>query len=470
MATHGGPGTAILIGDVRRYASCVHIVTRDHLDALASQLSQGVGLRIARIEVELDPFDFARTGAALVDRAVALATPGGDRRVGLGTAWHAATSGPQRFVELAAAIGGLGAGMDIVGDVDAADLTVFMGYSFLDEIVADGLWKDYAAAEAFLPRIGIERVDGATRLTVAIPAGDDPAPTLDLLASMKHPEWVRVVDSGDHHIESHPTVADWAGIVDAAVKSIAAEDLDKVVLARSVRVESSASVAILRVFRQLAMSYPECFDFAWKSHHSVFMGASPELLATVRGGRFRSNPLAGSAARGEGEDDDGAIGAALLASAKDQEEHRLVVDDMRSRLEGLVSGLVVPDGPVLKKMATVQHLSTVIEGDVAPGTGVLDIVDVVHPTPAVGGVPRREAVEYIAAHEPLDRGWYTGGIGWLTPSGDGEIAIGLRCGLVNGSTTTLFAGAGIVADSDPASEVLETRLKLRPLLDLVAST
>ena len=117
-----------------------------------------------------------------------------------------------------------------------------------------------------------------------------------------------------------------------------------------------------------------------------------------------------------------------------------------------------------------QHLSTEIEGGVAPGTGVLDAVAAVHPTPAVGGVPRGDAVDYIAANEPLDRGWYTGGIGWLTPQGDGEIAIGLRCGLINRTTTTLFAGAGIVADSEPGAEVRETRLKLRPLLELVAST
>lgn len=459
-----------LIPDGCRYASCVHIVAPDHLDALAAQLSHGRGLRVARVDVDLDPFDFARTGAALVDRAVALATPNGDRRVGLGTAWHASASGPKRFTDLGGAMGSVTDGMHAARDIDPDHLTVFTGYSFLDEVAADGLWRDYAAAEAFLPRIGIERIGGMSHLTVAVPPGDDPAPTLELLASMQRPEWVPVVDSGDHRIESHPTVAEWAGIVGEAVKAIVADELDKVVLARSVRVESSAAVAILRVFRQLALSYPECFDFAWKSRHSVFMGASPELLATVQGGRFRSNPLAGSAARGEGEDEDAAIGAGLLASAKDQEEHRLVVDDMRRRLTGLVSDLVVTDRPELKKMATVQHLSTVIEGDVAPGTGVLDIVDAVHPTPAVGGVPRRKAVEYIAGHEPLDRGWYTGGIGWLTPSGDGEIAIGLRCGLVNGSTTTLFAGAGIVAESEPRSEVLETRLKLRPLLDLVAST
>jgi isochorismate synthase EntC len=112
----------------------------------------------------------------------------------------------------------------------------------------------------------------------------------------------------------------------------------------------------------------------------------------------------------------------------------------------------------------------VITGTVAPGMGVMDAVAAVHPTPAVGGVPRDVAIDYIASHEELDRGWYTGGVGWVTPSGDGEVAIALRCGLINRATTTLFAGAGIVGDSDPAAEVLETRLKLRPLLDLTATT
>ena len=438
----------------------MHIVTADQVTRLADQLSESGDLRIARIDVEIDPFDFARTGAALVDRAVALATPSGDRRVGLGTAWHAEASGPARFAELTR----------LLGDLSDRDITLFVGYSFLDEIKPDGLWRDYAAAEAFLPRIGIERIAGASRLTVAIPPGEDPTPTLDLLASMRAPEWLPVVDFGDHAIESHPTVAEWAGLVESAVKAIDAAELDKVVLARSVQVDSSEPVAILRVFRQLAVSYPQCFNFAWKSHGSVFMGASPELLAAVDDGTFTSNPLAGSAARGEGESEDEAIGLALLNSAKDQEEHRLVVEDMGERLAPLVRDLSVPELPVLRKMATVQHLSTTISGTVEDGTGVLDVVDAVHPTPAVGGVPRADAVDYIAANESLDRGWYTGGVGWMSPAGDGEIAIGLRCGLVNGARTTLFAGAGIVADSVPGDEVLETRLKLRPLLELVAST
>jgi len=427
---------------------------------LAKQLPSEGGLRVASIEVDFDPFDFARTGAALVDRAVALSTPSGDRRVGLGSAWHASASGPDRFADLKRA----------TEELQDASVALFVGYSFLDQIQSDGMWADYDAAEVLLPRISIDRVAGEGTLTVAIPPSEDPGPTLELLASMRQPEWRAVEDSGDHTIESHPPVSDWAGFVDDAVRAIRSEEFEKVVLARSVTVTSSQPVAILRVFRQLVGRYPQCFNFAWKSGGCVFMGASPELLGHVDDRRFRSNPLAGSAPRGEGEDDDELIGQRLVESSKDQEEHRLVVDDMRTRLTGLVADLEVPEHPDLKKMATVQHLSTVIEGTVAEGTGVLDVAAAVHPTPAVGGVPRKESVDYIAANEALDRGWYTGGVGWLTPRGDGEVAIALRCGLINGATTTLFAGAGIVADSDPGAEVLETRLKLRPLLDLIAAT
>lgn len=451
---------ALQIGDRPGYAPHVHLVNSTQVDALARQLPLEGGLRTASIDVDFDPFDFARTGAALVDRAVALATPSGDRRVGLGTAWHAAASGRTRITDLKGAI----------EQLNDDDVTLFVGYSFLDEIQPDGLWADYDAAEAFLPRIAIERVKGIGKLTVAIPPSEDPQPTLKLLASMRQPEWRAVEDAGDHAIESHPPVSHWAGFVSAAVGAIRSEEFEKVVLARSVTVSSSQPVAILRVFRQLVARYPQCFNFAWKSGSSVFMGASPELLVEINDDQFRSNPLAGSASRGEGEDDDELIGRALMASAKDQEEHRLVVDDMAERLEGIVDDVDVPKQPSLKKMATVQHLSTVIEGAVGDGTGVLDVVASVHPTPAVGGVPRHEAVDYIAGNEALDRGWYTGGVGWLTPAGDGEVAIALRCGLINGATTTLFAGAGIVADSDPGSEVLETRLKLRPLLDLIATT
>lgn len=434
------------------------LVSPAEVAALRSGLTATDGFRIASVEVSFDPFDFARTGAVLVDRAVAFANPDGDQLVGLGTAWHATGSGPDRFRTVTAAMSAL-----------PSDLRVFVGYAFHDAESLAGMWDDFSPIDAFVPRIAISRTNGPAVLTVAVPEGEDAEPTLDLLASMRRPAAIPVLDPGDHSMESIPHVAAWAQSVDDAVKVIGAGELDKVVLSRSVRVESTEPVQILRVFRELARSYPQCYTFAWKSFDSVFMGASPELLVRLGDGRFVSNPLAGSARRGEGEEEDLALGRSLLGSAKDQVEHRFVVDDMRQRLDGLVDNIEIPGEPELKKMATVQHLSTRIEAD-ATGAEPLAIVEALHPTPAVGGVPREEAVAYIDGAEAFDRGWYTGGVGWITPGGDAEIAISLRCGLVEDATTHLFAGAGIVADSVPADEVSETRLKLRPLLDIVAAT
>jgi len=437
----------------------MRLLTANEISELNRQLNSQSGLRIASIDIDFDPFDFARTGATLVDRAVAYSMPNGDQLVGLGTAWRASASGPGRFVEI----------RERLASVEHPDLKAFVGFSFLSDGATSGIWDGYDAAEVFLPRITIEQFAGYSKLTVIIPAADSADPTMDLLASLRHPEWRPVVDLGDHSIESHPSVTEWADCVSEAVGAIRRGDFEKVVLSRSVVVRSSEPVAILRVFRALATSYPQCYSFAWKSGDAVFMGASPELLADVRGQQLHSNPLAGSAPRGEGRDEDKLVGQRLIDSSKDREEHALVVDDLVQRLTPLTVRLDVPDTPSLKRMATVQHLSTEIEGELAPGIGVLDVIEASHPTPAVGGVERHTAVRYIADHEVIDRGWYTGGVGWINGAGDGAICIGLRCGLIRGDTTHVFAGAGIVADSEPSAELVETRLKLRPLMDLLTA-
>jgi isochorismate synthase len=438
----------------------MHLATAEEVDALARQLTASGGLSVATIDVGFDPFDFARTGALLVDRAVALSTPTNERLAGLGTAWRATASGTDRFASL----------RDQLADLGHPELRAFVGFSFLPDGPTSKAWDGYEAGEVFIPRISIEGNGEGTRLTVAIPEGETPDATLGLLASMRNPTWIAVEDTGDHSIESHPHVTEYASSVATAIDAIRSGGLKKVVLARSVIVNSSEPVAILRVFRQLAQRYPQCYNFAWKSGDAVLMGASPELLAEVRGSSVRSNPLAGSIRRGEGDDEDRLLGESLLSSAKDREEHRLVVDDVVERLGTLTSDLNVSDGPVLKKMASVQHLSTEISGTLADGGGVMDVVDAVHPTPAVGGVARGEAIDFIRRTEQIDRGWYTGGVGWMNGAGDGAIAIGLRCGLVREGRTQLFAGAGIVADSRPDAELRETRLKLRPLLDVLATS
>jgi isochorismate synthase EntC len=187
------------------------------------------------------------------------------------------------------------------------------------------------------------------------------------------------------------------------------------------------------------------------------------------GREFQINPLAGSARRGKGEDD-AAVGRQLLASPKDRAEHAIVVDDLVARLSLLASSLDYPKQPSLRRMATVQHLSTEISGSLRTGVSTFDVLRSVHPTPAVGGTPRPDALTFIDKVEGIDRGWYSGGVGWVDTAGSAQIALALRCALVSGTESRLFAGNGIVADSDPAEELVETRLKLQPLINLLAAT
>ena len=222
--------------------------------------------------------------------------PNGDQLVGLGTAWSASASGPGRFSEIQEALASVG----------EPDLKAFVGFSFLSDGATSDIWDGYDPAEVFLPRITIEQFDGSSKLTVVIPGTDSADPTMDLLRSLRHPEWHAVVDLGDHSIESHPSVTEWADCVSEAVGAIDRGDFEKVVLSRSVVVRSSEPVAILRVFRALATAYPQCYSFAWKSGDAVFMGASPELLADVRGHQLHSNPprwlRASWRGRGRGQD------------------------------------------------------------------------------------------------------------------------------------------------------------------------
>jgi isochorismate synthase len=175
--------------------------------------------------------------------------------------------------------------------------------------------------------------------------------------------------------------------------------------------------------------------------------------------------LAGSFPRGATVGDDQALGAQLLASAKERHEHAVVVRNIRSVLADLCMRIEAPATPTLMKMRNVQHLFTPVTAQLRGNSSVLTLVERLHPTPAVGGWPREVALAFLREHEELDRGWYAAPIGWLDANGDGEFAVALRSALVDGTSATLFAGCGIVADSDPQSEYQETLLKLRPMLN-----
>ncbi|MEX2274925.1 MAG: isochorismate synthase [Actinomycetota bacterium] len=268
-------------------------------------------------------------------------------------------------------------------------------------------------------------------------------------------------------VDAVPEPAAYERAVAAASERIRSSELEKVVLARTLEIDSGRELDPKQLLWRARSVDPDCYAFAVPgSDASVFVGASPELLAQTRGGEVRVNPLAGSAPRAGDPDEDRANAERLRASDKEREEHAIAVRDVASRLVPLCDELHVPAEPELLSTANVWHLSTPIMGRLREGVaGVLSVVAALHPTPAVGGSPLQVALDTIADLESFERAIYTGGVGWVDANGDGEWAIALRCAELRGSTARLFAGAGVVAGSEPARELDETERKFRALLD-----
>ena len=248
----------------------------------------------------------------------------------------------------------------------------------------------------------------------------------------------------------------WLEAVQSVLDAIAAGRAQKVVLARDQHLWAREPFDVREIVGRLAERFPTCITFLVDG----LVGASPETLVRLDGREVSSLVLAGTAARGRTDQEDGDFADRLLRSDKDRAEHAHAVDSVRELLGPLCTRLDVPSEPELLRLANVQHLATAVSGTLAEPMHVLDLVGLLHPTAAVGGTPRTDAVALIAEHEELDRGRYTGPVGWCDADGNGEWAIALRCAEVRGDRARLFAGAGIVAGSVPVDELRETWLKL----------
>ncbi len=283
------------------------------------------------------------------------------------------------------------------------------------------------------------------------------------------------IPSPDGHMEA----------VEAALEAMRSDpELRKLVIARTMRLRGDGPVDPVRVLDALRRRHPEAYTFAARmpsgaddaggaagrgtAHARTMVGASPELLASRRGERVRSCPLAGSAARSIDPDEDRRRAELLQASAKDQVEHAIVVEAIADALAPLCATLVVPPRPILVSTPTMWHLATPISGTVAdPEITSLDLALALHPTPAICGTPTDRARDRIDGIEAFDRGFYSGFVGWCDADGDGEWAIAIRCAELAGPTARLYAGGGIVPGSDPAAELAETTAKFRTMLDAV---
>ncbi len=245
--------------------------------------------------------------------------------------------------------------------------------------------------------------------------------------------------------------------------------LDKVVLARELTVEAHAAhdpAALLGALRDL---FPACFCFCFGTAEAAFVGASPELLVRRSGAVAATVALAGTTGRSADPAVDDHLGEAMLRSPKVREEHAIVVKRIERTLRPHSVWVHAEGEPFVIKVGNLQHLATPIRAQLAESHSAIELAGFLHPTPAIGGEPREAALELIAELEGIDRGWYTGPMGWMDAAEDGEFCVGLRSALLRDREAHLFAGCGIVADSEPAAELQESELKFEALLPLLAS-
>ena len=350
---------------------------------------------------------------------------------------------------------------------------LFGGLAFQAGGAVDIPWRDHGDGSFILPRWCYTLAADGSRawLTVAVtePHTHDPvalgrrvADMLETLAQDAGPAATRAAATDVHQQPVEP----WSERVEAIRDVIASGASEKIVLARRATIDLSAPMDPTGVLSRLAARYRDCFRYGFRRGMSTFVGATPERLISKQGDRIATEALAGSIAIGTDAAPDVLTrrGQELLASAKDRAEHDLVVRAIGQALRPLCNQLELPDTPSICTLRHVLHLRTPVSGTLAGDTHVLELVRALHPTPAVGGVPTASAVDWIARHERDERGWYAGPVGWFDAAGDGEFAVALRAGVLRGRHAYVYAGAGIVADSNADAEYAETGIKQRAIL------
>ncbi len=400
--------------------------------------------------------------------------PEGGTAAGYGAVETIRTSGKNRVEELRRRADRLFGSIETFCFPGTAPVSpaLFGGLAFAGGNARREPWTEFGDCAFYLPR-WIYREDGAGATLSCAFHGNDRDARARLLA-----EYERIcrlcaggvgapvrIDSGDAALRQMEETR-WIEMVETIRDAIASGEFTKIVAARLTEAKLDFPIDIPTLLSRLAGAYPECYRFAFRPGRSTFLGATPERLVRKEGRIVRTEALAGSIGV---KNDIGKPGRrepadVLMGSAKDRAEHAIVVDSIRRRLTPLSAALEIPDRPRVVKLRHVMHLHTPIAAELSERRHVLDLLSVLHPTPSVGGVPTEKAIEWIVRNEPDPRGWYAGPVGWFDGAGDGEFAVALRCGLVRGKSTWLYAGAGIVHDSDPSMEFAETDIKQQAFL------
>ncbi|WP_300451435.1 isochorismate synthase [Accumulibacter sp.] len=391
----------------------------------------------------------------------------GDRRLALGRAVAFSTAGGGRFAALQAAFCGLQTRWQHDDEQNSGvEPAAHIGFAFDEED------EDAAATTAALPNarllvpaILLRHHAGRRTATFSCPVGAGER-------AMAH--WLAELQSVYRGNGAQPLAPVWrrqpSPLVDraflararAALAEIARGKLAKLVLTRRVRFAGEQPAAIAPMLAALAHRQPRCTLYAVGQAGQSFVGATPERLVKLQAGTVYADALAGTAWLSASDSRPASRG---LLDDKNRREHQLVVDAIRAALDPLCTSLVVPPAATVLHLSELQHLQTRVVGRLRPGAALFDLLAGLHPTPAVGGAPGAAARQWLRHHGERRVAWYTGGIGWVERNGDGEVVVALRCARLRGGEAELFAGAGIVAGSEPEQELAETEVKLAVMAD-----
>ncbi|GAB1421445.1 isochorismate synthase MenF [Anaerolineales bacterium] len=400
---------------------------------------------------------------------------------GFGTVVELAGWGEERFQQIAEAAADLFQDAILLNRLAPPESAprLFGGFSFRDDFIPDNTWSYFSPAHFILPHFQLSRIGDQywLRLNASIPDDEDISdiePELEQALQAR----IRDLSSGDwqDHPTQHPPLAAqqvnyplpyevWEQTIESARRLMQAGQLNKVVLSRIAEIQFNDTIDIIQALDYLEKHYAACYRFLYEPRpRHAFYGASPEIIINVQGDSFQTMALAGSMKRGQTPAEDQALGQQLLEDPKEAYEHQLVIDQIEQRLGPLTSQLDIGQTG-LYKLSNIQHIYTPIKGRLKKANGVLPLLQLLHPTPALGGDPREIAIDLIRHSEPVPRGWYAAPVGYLDSQLDGCFAVAIRSAIAQEKRVWLYAGAGIVQESQPEKEWQETALKFKPMLE-----
>lgn len=349
---------------------------------------------------------------------------------------------------------------------------LFGGFSYDEQNRHHSEWNEFPSSYFFVPSFQLKIADGKTLLSVNLITDSENATTIFDKLREERDRLIHIAQVEEFDITVKNKVIEtiergkekYIEAVENVTQQIKEGKADKVVIARAIELEFEQDLAATTVLQAITNEQQESYHFGLQVGTSLFFGATPERLIEVKDGKVYSACVAGSIRRGKSAKEDRELGEELLGDPKNREEHQHVVSMISKVFESYCEDVLIPKIPKLMKIRDIQHLYTSVEGSIGQQNNIFSFVEALHPTPALGGVPTTVALEMIRKHEEMDRGYYAAPIGWTDASGNGEFAVGIRSALIQANHAYLYAGGGIVADSDSKEEYDETWVKFRPVL------